>query len=89
MTSAGARIFQLTGGLRLLVGRDIRERQEISALIRRALGWGLAITLVLSLGGGFLLSRSVLGQIDVINDTSRRIMSGDLGRRASRHWLRR
>ncbi len=76
-----ARIFRLTGGLRLLVGRDIRERQEIGALIRRSLGWGVGLAVLLSLGGGLLLSRSVLGQIESINETSQRIVSGDLSRR--------
>ena len=76
-----ARIFQFGSGLRLLVGRDIRERREIAVLIRRTLGGGLAITLVLSIAGGLLLSRSVLGQIESVNETSRRIMSGDLERR--------
>ena len=76
-----ARIFRLGGGLRLLVGRDIRERQEITALIRRSLAWGVGLAALLSLGGGLLLSRSVLGQIESINETSQQIISGNLGRR--------
>lgn len=76
-----ARVFELDGPLRLLVGHDIRERAEIASRILRSLAWGLAATLALSLIGGLLLSRGVLKRIDAINSTSRDIMAGDLSRR--------
>jgi signal transduction histidine kinase len=78
---ARARVFTLTGGFRLLVGRDIRELQASQALIEQALWWGLAITVGLGLAGGFMLSRGVLSRIEQINLASRDIMSGDLSRR--------
>jgi len=78
---ARARVFTLTGGFRLLVGRDVRELQASQALIEQALWWGLAITVGLGLAGGFMLSRGVLSRIEQINVASRDIMSGDLGRR--------
>ena len=76
-----ARIFELTGGLRLLVGRDIRERLEIDARFRESIGWGIALALVLSIAGGVLISRPMLRRIDAINLTSREIMAGALDRR--------
>ena len=76
-----ARIFELTGGLRLLVGRDIRERLEIDARFRESIGWGVALALVLSIAGGVLVSRPMLRRIDAINQTSREIMAGALDRR--------
>ena len=76
-----ARIFELTGGLRLLVGRDIRERLEIDARFRESIGWGIALALVLSIAGGVLISRPMLRRIDAINQTSREIMAGALDRR--------
>ncbi len=76
-----ARIFELTGGLRLLVGRDIRERLEIDARFRESIGWGIALALVLSIAGGVLVSRPMLRRIDAINQTSREIMAGALDRR--------
>ena len=76
-----ARIFTLRGGLRLLVGHDIRERVWVNTLLQRSLLWGFAITVGLSLIGSLLLSRSVLARIDAINDTSQEIMAGDLARR--------
>jgi signal transduction histidine kinase len=78
---ARARIFGVPGGLRLLVGREIEDRMQIQALIRQAIGWGLALTLLLGLAGGFMMSRGMLGRVDEINRTTRRIMAGDLGQR--------
>ena len=76
-----ARIFRLSGDLRLLVGHDIRERTRVSALIRETLVWGIAAIIALTLVGGLLMSRSLLRRIDAINRTSEDIMAGDLGRR--------
>ncbi len=76
-----ARVFALGGGLRLLVGRDIRERLEIARRIRQSLAWGMALTVVLAAAGGLLISRSMLRRIEAINETSRDIMAGSLSRR--------
>lgn len=76
-----ARVFDLRGGLHLLVGHDIRERTRIVSVIRDTLAWGIAITIGLSLIGGVLMSRSLLRQIEGINETSRDIMAGDLSQR--------
>jgi signal transduction histidine kinase len=81
---ARARSFVLSGGFRLLVGRDIRELQAARSLIIRALGWGLAITLALGLIGGAAMSRSMLRRLDQFNKTSRQIMAGDLSQRVPR-----
>jgi signal transduction histidine kinase len=78
---ARARPFRLRDGNFLLVGRDVRERQQIQNLITRALGWGLAITAALALAGGTMMSWSTIRRIEAINQTSREIMTGDLSRR--------
>ena len=78
---ARARHFRLTGGFHLIVGRDSRVIHEAQRLILRALGWGLAITVALGIGGGLLLSRGTLRRLEEINRTSREIMAGDLSRR--------
>lgn len=78
---ARARHFRLTEGFHLIVGRDSRVIHEAQRLILRALGWGLAITLALGVGGGLLLSRGTLRRLEAINRTSREIMAGDLSRR--------
>ncbi len=76
-----ARLFDLSGGLHLLVGNDVRERARVRDLVAETLGWGLAIILVLSLAGALLMSRSLLSRIEDINAASREIMGGHLNRR--------
>ena len=78
---ARARVFILQDGLHLLVGRDTRELKATQRLITRALLWGVAITLALALLGGVVMSRGMLGRIELINQTSRNIMAGDLSQR--------
>jgi len=78
---ARAASFNLVGGYRLLVGREVEDRLQIQSLIKQAIGWGLALTLLLGLAGGFAMSRGMLGRVDEINQTTRRIMAGDLGQR--------
>jgi signal transduction histidine kinase len=79
--AARAKVFRLRGGLRLLVGRDIRELAATSDLIQDALAWGLAITAALALLGGWLMSAGVVRRIETINEVGREIMDGDLSRR--------
>jgi signal transduction histidine kinase len=78
---ARAATFLLPDGYRLLVGREVEDSLRLQAEIRRALGWGLALTLLLGLAGGFVMSRGMLGRVDAINRTTRRIMAGDLSQR--------
>ena len=78
---ARARVFVLQDGLHLLVGRDTRELKATQQLITRALLWGVAITLALALLGGVAMSRGMLRRIELINQTSRDIMAGDLSQR--------
>lgn len=79
--TARARVFDLTGNFKLLVGRDVRELQTTQGLIVRALLWGLAITAGLALIGGVMLSRTTLRRLEDINTTSQEIMAGNLDRR--------
>jgi signal transduction histidine kinase len=81
MFQARARAFVLRDGLHLLVGRDTRELKATQRLITRALLWGVAITLALALLGGVVMSRGMLRSIELINQTSRNIMTGDLSQR--------
>jgi signal transduction histidine kinase len=76
-----AQAFRLTGGYRLLVGKDLFELRQAQAGMFRTMAWGLALTLLLGLAVGIFMSRRMLGRLDAINRTSREIMTGDLGRR--------
>jgi hypothetical protein len=78
---ARGRAFSLTGGFQLLVARDVHERHETSRLLSTTLPWSILLMLVLGLIGGAVISRNLLARLDVINNTSREIMAGDLTRR--------
>lgn len=78
---ARARSFRLREQLWLLVGRDMHELTQMRSLMLEAFLWAAGITLVLALAGGWTLSRSVTRRLDIINETSREIMSGQLDRR--------
>jgi signal transduction histidine kinase len=77
------RLFRVSGVFGLLVGRDIESLQRTQSLMQKAIGWGIGLTLLLGLAGGFLMSRGMLRRIDAINRTTRRIMAGDLSQRIS------
>jgi signal transduction histidine kinase len=75
---AFANVFRLTGGYRLIVGRDIEERRVLARVIRSAMLWGLGVMALFGIGGGFWVSRKLLARIDAVTDTTRTIMGGDL-----------
>ncbi len=79
--AARGRHLQLVGGFQLLVGRDVEERNQVTARIRRSLVWTFAAILILGLGGALAVSRGTLRRIEAINRTSREIMAGDLSQR--------
>lgn len=65
----------------LLVGRDVRDAREFRNRLIDSANVGIAITLALGIIGGFIFSRAVMGRIEDITRTCRRIMSGDLSQR--------
>lgn len=71
----------LPGSLRLLVGRDLHESEELREHTLGTLFWALGVMLVLALAGGLVLSRGVLRRIERINRTSREIMAGHFDQR--------
>ncbi len=75
------RIIQLPGGFRLLVGRDLEERERLYDIVIAAGRWSLAIVVVLGLAGGFFVTRRVLKRIDAMTETTQTIMRGDLSER--------
>src|SRR5450432_2518248 len=76
-----ARVFELPGGFRMLVGRDLEERERLYHIVIAAGRWSIAIVLVLGLAGGLFVTRRVLRRVDAMTETSRSIMAGDLGER--------
>lgn len=79
--NALVRVFQLPGGFRLLVGRDLEERERLYHIVLAAGRWSVAIVIVLGLAGGLFVTRRVLRRVDAMTETTRTIMAGDLGGR--------
>jgi signal transduction histidine kinase len=74
-------VVELPGGFRLLVGRDLDERERIYGIIANAGRWSFALVVVLGLAGGFFVSGRVLKRIDAMTGTANTIMAGDLSGR--------
>src|ERR1051326_2127403 len=75
------RVFRLRSGFRLLVGRDLEERERLYDIILAAGQWSIAVVIVLGFAGGFFAARRVLRRVDAMTETSRTIMAGDLSGR--------
>lgn len=72
------RVFMLPAGFRLLVGRDLEERERLGVVIRRAAGWSLLLVFVLGCFASWFVARRVLKRIDDMTETAHSIMAGDL-----------
>lgn len=72
------RVFMLPAGFRLLVGRDLEERERLGVVIRRAAGWSLLLVFVLGIFASWFVARRVLKRIDDMSETAHSIMAGDL-----------
>ena len=82
---ARARHFELRRGFHLLVGRNLRDFEEMRSAIVRNVAWGIVAAGVLALAIAWWLRRSVTTRIEAINRTSRRIMKGELSERIESH----
>jgi signal transduction histidine kinase len=75
------RVLQLPGGFRLLVGRDLEERERLFDIIATAGRWSVAIVIILGIAGGVFVSKRVLNRVDAMTHTAQTIMAGDLSGR--------
>lgn len=71
-------IFVLPGGFRLLVGRDVAERDRLRAVIGRTFGSSVGLVVLLGVIGAWFIASRVLKRVDAMTETTRRIMAGDL-----------
>lgn len=78
---AMVRIFQLPGGFRLLIGRDVEERDKIRAVVGRALRISLLFIVLVGVGAAFFVARRVLTRIDAVTQSTARIMAGNMAER--------
>lgn len=75
------RSLVLENGFRVLVGRDLGERDRFRVVVRGAFRAMVVMLLVLGGATWLFLSRRVLKQIDQVSATSNRIVGGDLSGR--------
>ncbi len=76
-----ARVYHLPGGFKILVGRDLEERERLFQVVLDAGKWSAAVVIVLGLIGGFFVARRVLRRVDAMTETTRTIMGGNLSGR--------
>jgi signal transduction histidine kinase len=69
------------GGFRVLVGRDIEERERLRQILATPARWSLVLIVVLGVAGGVFVTRRVMKRIDSMTATSEQIMRGDFGGR--------
>lgn len=77
-TEVLARTYALPKDYRLLVGRSLHDAKTVKSAINRALGWGLALTVLLGIVGGYFTSRHMLTRVEAMSRTARRIVGGDM-----------
>lgn len=76
-----AQVVFLPNGMRLMVGRDIGEREQVRGLVRQALVMALAIMFAGALAIWFFVGRRALRRIDHMSEASKKILAGDLSQR--------
>lgn len=80
-TEIVARWVRLPDGSRLLVGFDEYEVEQVRSDIRRAALVSFGLMLLVSLGGGYLITRAALRPVETIRRAAQQIMDGDLQHR--------
>ena len=75
------RVFTLDNGFRVLVGRDIGERERFRGIIRQAFRAIIVVMILLGAVTWWFVTRRVLKRIDAVTETSQRIVGGDLSGR--------
>jgi signal transduction histidine kinase len=78
---ARVRRFDLPGGDRLLVGRDVRTRVALRRLLTDAMFWAGLVLMVLGLAGALLMNGLFRSMLANVSATSAAIAAGDLTHR--------
>ncbi|MEZ5924812.1 MAG: HAMP domain-containing sensor histidine kinase [Hyphomicrobiaceae bacterium] len=82
--TAIAYALTLPDGATLVVARDTDDFVDLRKRIAETLSFGAALTVLLALLGGVIISRRSLRRVDDINRTAEHIMTGDLSQRLPR-----
>ncbi|CUU42762.1 Sensor kinase CusS [Blastochloris viridis] len=78
---AMARAFLLPGGFRMVIGRDLEERERIHGVMAPPMRWAIVIVVVLGIAGGVFVTSRVLRRVDAIGTSAEAIMAGNLSER--------
>jgi signal transduction histidine kinase len=76
-----ARVQELAGGYRLLVGHDVQDLRAFRAVMLRSLAWAVLVTLLFGALGGWWLGRRISRTAQAISASAGRIAAGNLGGR--------
>ncbi|MBS0373349.1 MAG: HAMP domain-containing histidine kinase [Proteobacteria bacterium] len=76
-----AKVAELGGGYRLLVGHDVQDRRTFRAVMLRSLAWAVLVTLLFGALGGWWLGRRLSRAAQAISASAGRIAAGNLGER--------
>jgi len=76
-----ARVVELGGGFRLLVGHDIQDRRAFRAVMLRSIAWAVVATLLIGALASWWLGRRIARAAHAISDSAGRIAGGSLGER--------
>ena len=76
-----ARVVDLGGGFRLLVGHDIQDRRAFRAVMLRSIAWAVVATVLIGGLASWWLGARVARAAHAISDSAGRIASGSLGER--------
>lgn len=74
-------VRRLGGGYRLLVGRDVQRFETLEDTFLYGLLGAAALLSIVGVGGGFLMRRSLLAQVQSINQATHEIVQGNLTHR--------
>lgn len=78
---AVARVLEVPNGMRILVGRDITQYEDVRSIVGRAFALALGTMVVLGFLTWFFVGRRALKRIDQVSKSSLRIMGGDRSER--------
>ena len=76
-----AQVLLLPSGFRLLVGRDLEERENLRDVMIHALFTSLFWVMLVGFAGGLVMSLRILRRVDAINASALAITKGDLAGR--------
>lgn len=76
--------YDISGGLHLLVGRDVRGRAQLKHLLRGTLAYSALIVVALAFFGGLVMRNLFRRMVADVSSTAAAIARGDLSRRVRR-----